>query len=224
MNRWLFFWISALTGLLLVLFGLLVPAHLRAVDSSLLEKAGGKSHTLVDQGLALTAENNLGAAQLVLQASKRTSLPDWEKLDAAAGALGRAHPEFLVWGGPEQHLGILFGTTTGANAKPEPLTDFVIRLANRSRVIELLGASPRPGVQELLRSRSLTNTTMFPPSQSASGQAFDAAVSVTSLLVDEGQLSPGLSNIVVQSAVVANHGQNPQVLETLLLDFMSLGQ
>src|SRR5215831_5222302 len=128
MNRWLIFWISALTGLLLVLFGLLVPVHLRAVDSRLLEKAGGKSSTLIDKGLALAEEKNLGAAQLVLQASKRTSLPDWEKLDAAAGTLAKEHPEFLVWGGPQEHMGILFGTSS-ASPNPQPLTDFVIRLA-----------------------------------------------------------------------------------------------
>src|SRR5262249_12531018 len=81
-----------------------------------------------------------------------------------------------------------------------------------------------PAVQELLRCRALTNTVIFPPSQSSSGQAFDAALSSCGLLLDEGRLTTGFSNVVFTLASQANRGGNTQPLEQVLMDFMSLGQ
>jgi len=75
----------------------------------------------------------------------------------------------------------------------------------------------------LLRCRTLTNTVIFPPSQSSAGQAFDAALSSCALLLDEGRLTPGFSNAVFTLASQANRGGNTQPLEQVLLDFMSLG-
>jgi len=91
-------------------------------------------------------------------------------------------------------------------------------------VLELLRLSQRPGVQDLLRTRELTNTTIFPPSQSASGQAFDAALCVCGLLLEEGRLTTALSNSIVVLARNANGGGSPQPFEQVLIDLMSLGQ
>src|SRR5579862_4236390 len=60
------------------------------------------------------------------------------------------------------------------NAQPpadssQPFTDFIIRQENRDAALAQLRESPVPAVQELLRSRSLNNTALFPPSSSASG-------------------------------------------------------
>jgi len=79
-------------------------------------------------------------------------------------------------------------------------------------------------VFELLRCRELTNTVLFPPSHSASGQALDAAVSVCGLLLDESHFSPSLSNAIYTLAIDANDRRNSQPLEQFLLDLMSLGQ
>jgi hypothetical protein len=79
-------------------------------------------------------------------------------------------------------------------------------------------------VLELLRCRELTNTVLFPPSHSASGQALDAAVSVCGLLLDENHFAAGLSNSVYALAIEANERHNSQLLEQFLLDLMSLGQ
>jgi hypothetical protein len=79
-------------------------------------------------------------------------------------------------------------------------------------------------VLELLRCRTLTNTVIFPPSLSSSGQAFDAALSVCGLLLSEGQVTNSLSGAISALAAEANRGGNTQPLEEVLLSFMSLGQ
>ena len=83
---------------------------------------------------------------------------------------------------------------------------------------------PVPTVQELLRCRALTGTTLFTPSQSASGQAFDVAVTICGLLVEEGRLTTGLSENIFKLASAANRGGSSQPLEQVLMDLMSLGR
>ena len=98
-----------------------------------------------------------------------------------------AHPEneSLFPGGP---------TVTPAT----PVTTLVIQAANRQRVLTYLEATGSPAVRELLGARSLTNTVLFPASASASGQAFDAAVSVCGLLLAGDHLTPGLRDTVLE--------------------------
>jgi hypothetical protein len=109
-------------------------------------------------------------------------------------------------------------------AAPEPITEIVIRFENREKVLAQLRKSSQPAVEELLRCRELTNTTVFPPSSSTSGQPFDAALSICGLLLDGNHLHAGLKQTIFKLAAESNRGGNPQRLEQVLLDLMSVGQ
>lgn len=225
MNRWVFILLCAILGLLMLGVGLLVPAHLRAVDRSVLEAAGKNTPTLVERGLALIEKKNLGAAQVISQAAQTRRLPDCEKLAAAVEQLSVQQPDLIPLGHDETGLHILFGIDRVApGSKTGPITDFLVRQQNRQQALNLLRASANPVVQELLRFRTVTNTAIFSPSQSASGQALDTAVSVCGLLIERGRLSTSLSNAVLVLAADANSGRATTPLEQLLLDLMSLGQ
>jgi hypothetical protein len=229
----MFVWCLVL-GLMMLVCGLTVPAHLRAVDSSILQKAGRNSPALVEHGLELVHQNNLGAAQLTLRAAKEHGLPDWERLDLAVNSLASQHPEWQVWGGGLAHLDAIFNSSrlepTSSNVPATngnsilPLTEWAVRFENRTRVLELLRVSQQPAVQELLRFRSVTNTAFFPPSESASGQALDTAIAICGLLFEEGCVGSSLSNSIFSAAAQANRGGNTERLEQMLMDFMSLGQ
>ena len=225
MSRWVTSLVCTTLGLVMLAFGLVIPAHLRAVDEGVIEKAGVKTQSLVSRGLTLAANNQLGAAQLLSQVALQEHLRGREKLEFAVNELARQHPAWVVWGGPEPHFESIFAKQDRA---PEtlsgPFTEYVIRLENRERVLGILSASSRPGVQELLQVRLLTNTVFFPPSSSSAGQALDAALSICGLLMDGDHLSPGLSNSITSFASAANHGGDTQRFEQVLLDFMSLGQ
>ena len=221
----------------MLLCGLLVPIHLRAVDACVLQRAGAATSGLVERGLALVGERNLGAAQMISQAAADENLNGREKLAAAVFALATNHFDGAVLGCEEPRLQKLFAGTAATGS--EPFTELIIRQENRTRVIESLRTSTRPGVQELMQCRGLTNTIFFPASTSTSGQAFDAALSICGLLMEEGKLTPGLSNAVQAAAVQANQGSEApadstrsgasnaaptEPLEQILLDLMSLGQ
>jgi hypothetical protein len=247
--RWIWFWLFALLGVVVLACAWVVPAYLRATDLTVVEKAGKNTLTLVDRGLQLIKEDKLGPAELLLEAARFEGIPDRAELGLAVTNLALAHPDWKVWGGGEGHFAVLFGTNsrprktlgppgssetpsaTGvgdeksrADAESEPLTEWVVRLGNREKVLNLLKASPKPLIQELFRTRTLTNTVIFPAAESSSGQAFDAAIGVCGLLLSEADLNSSLRNALFNAASAANHGGNSQVLEEMLFDFMSLGQ
>jgi hypothetical protein len=222
MSRWVCLTLCVVLGLLMLVCGLLVPMHLRAVDAGVLKMAGRNTPSLVERGLALAKGGNLGAAELLLQAARQEVLPEREVLRFAVTNLAQQHQGWQSWGGGDDHLQVLF---EGKEPRPvgfEPLTDWAVRLQNRETALEFLRASHSPAVQELLRCRELTNTVLFPPSLSASGQALDAALVIGGLLLEERSLTPGLSNAVLVLAGQAR--SNSQPLEQVLLDLMSLGQ
>jgi hypothetical protein len=212
----------AILGLLMLAGGLLVPMHLRAVDGSVLRKAARKTPTLIERGLTLVSEKKLGAALLLSRAGKAEGLAGNEKLTAAVTNLAIRNPGLELWGSSEPRLETLFGTEGKRETNWVAITDFLVGEANRTRVLALLRVSSRPLARELLNTRVVTNTVIFPPAQSSSGQAFDAALSVCGLLLEEGHLNAGLSNTFF-SLAYGSHA-NPQPFEEALLDLMSLGQ
>lgn len=225
MSRWVTSLVCAILGLVLLAAGFMIPAHLRAVDQSVLQKAGKSTPSLITKGLELVSQNQLGAAQLLTQAAQMVRVPGREKLEFGTAELARQHPAWVVWGGPEPRFESIFQKDSELqNPGFDPFTEYVIRLENRERVLGILSVSRRPAVQELLQIRTLTNTVIFPPSGSSAGQALDAAISICGLLAEGDHLSLGLSNTVFRLAASANHGPSAQPLEEVLLDLMSLGQ
>jgi len=225
MNRLTGFLMCAIPALLILACGLMVPAHLRSVDACVLKEAGRHTTGLVKQGLAFVEQENLGAAQLILEAAQEQRVPEQRGLSLAVSGLAMQHPRWLVWGGGDARLDRLFASDPHLpKSGTEPFTEFLVREDNRAVVLELMGASPLPAVQELLRCRALTNTVIFSPSRSASGQILDTALAVCGLLLERGRLSGGLSNAVFTLALTTNLGGEPQRLEQVLLDLMSLGQ
>jgi len=224
-RRLIWFLICTIAGILLLVGGLVMPAHLRAVDVSILEQAGRNTPTVIEQGLALVRQNKLGAAHLLLQAAQAENLSDRQRLALALTNSATQHPRWLAWGGGDARLERVFDSDAALpKSGSEPITDFLVRTENRAVVLALLQDSRLPAVQELLHCRALTNTMIFSPSQSASGQALDTALAVCGLLLEGGHLKVGLADAVFQLAAQSTLGGDPQRLEQVLLDLMSLGQ
>jgi hypothetical protein len=223
MSRWIYFTGMVVLGLLLIACGLIIPAHIRAVDATVLRAAGSRTPSLTELAAQFLKETQPGPANLLLQVAKQEGLTDRNQATEASAELASRQPLLRFWGGPEPRLQA-FADLPKPSAPNEPFTDFVVRTENRTRALSILQGSPAPGVKELLRCRNLTNTVLFPPSRTSSGQAFDTAIAVSSLLLVEDRLNPAFSNQLVTLAFRVNRGENPHRLEQALLDIMSLGQ
>jgi hypothetical protein len=233
MSRWIAFFICAVLGLITLFWGLMMPVHLRALDSSVMAKAGRKSMSLTEEGLKLLQEKKLGPAQLLFRGGQTAEIPDVKKLGQAADDLAIQQLELQVWGSSESGpIGAFFKSSAGSIQwqpgqpllPPEPFMEFIIRSENREKALELLSSSTNPLTIELLKTRTVTNTTIFTPSQSASGQAFDAIIYTCSLLAESGHVTSTLSNGVFALAAKANERGDVQVLEQFLVELTSLAQ
>jgi hypothetical protein len=199
-NRWLWFGLCAAFAGLMLLCGWLIPMHLRAVDPAILERAGAETPSLIDRGVALARDKHPDSARLLLEAAQSEN----------------------ITGAGEVALALSSPALTGA--APVPATEYVIRLENRERILDSLSASASPGIRELMRCRELTNTVLFPPSSSAAGQAFDAALCVWGQLLTDNSITPGLRDALLERAGTANSGGDTEPLENMAMDMMSLGQ
>jgi len=220
---WPFFWICSVLGLVLVAGGVLLPAHLRGLDAVVVQSAGQNGVTLPGVVQAFAEGKRLGVAELLLQAGQIAKTPGCESLNAALAERLRQYPKARFWGDKATQE-----NQSDSNFRPEDqdssFASFIIRRENRETALMQLGGSKNPDVQELLRSRSLTQTVMFSPSGSAAGQAFDAAVCTAGLLLENGHLTPGLSSNIMSAVRLARQGGGTQPWEMLLLDFTSLGE
>jgi hypothetical protein len=232
MKRWVYFSLSFVAAAALFAVGWLLPIHLRAVDSSVLQRAGEKTPGLLERGTSLANENKIGPAKLLLQAAQQEKISNGAALRQTIEASATAHPERQILG-EEPHSKLFldfaqnnFSQTKKPSASDEtiPFTGLIIKSENRAEALEALNRSASPVVRQLLRCRTLTNTVLFPPSQSASGQAFDATVATCGLLIEEQHLSRGLSDEISSSSLAALRGESSKPLEQILLDVMSLGQ
>ena len=222
MKRWVSFTLCVVLGLLLLLCGWLIPAHLRAVEEPVLSQAGRNSTSLVGRGVSLAHIGQYGAGEMILRAAQSERLPDTNDLSSALEAEAKKYPAMKSWGVSIPLLRAYFPKAPRTNDLN--VTDFVVREENRKKALNVLSASKNPSVQALLHTRSLTNTTTFAPSQAPGGEAFDAAVVITGVLVDMERVPAGLSKEVESAATQANQTGNSDALEQILLDVLSLGQ
>jgi hypothetical protein len=222
MKRWVSFSLCALLGLLLLLCGWLIPAHLRAVEEPVLKQAGLNSASVVGRGVNLVHVGQYGPGEMMLHAAQRAKFSDTNDLVAALDNEGKKAPAVKLWGAQPGTLRNYFPK----NPKPTDtnFTDFVVREENRAKALDTLGKSKQPAIQALIQSRTLTNTTTFAPSQSPGGEAFDAAVVITGLLVDQNKITPALSQDIESAATQASQTGKSEALEQTLLDMLSLGQ
>ena len=217
--------VAALLGLALLLGGWLLPIHLRAVEFSVLERAGKRTPTLAAAGLASVKAQQPGPARWLLTAARLGQDPEADALAAALAQLARAQPVVDVWGAPAPAWSSVLGAAPQlVKDTPEPFSDVVLRVENRAALLDYLAASPHPGLAGLLALRRLTNTVIFPPSTSASGQALDAAIAIGGMLLESELVAPALAESVQQLAATAAKGGSTEPVELMLLDFMSLGQ
>ncbi len=198
--------------------GLLMPAHWSAEDAGVLRAAGQGTTPLIDRTKSLASENHLGAAAFMAQAAQTENIPGAQALTATLKNLVTQNPSAFFWGTDT-------GTERIFNSNPSAsLTEFLIQRQNREAALAELENSPNRTVAELLRTRSLNNTTALPASTSDSGQAFDAAVGICGLLLESNKLSKGLGDDISDFASQANNVGNSAPLERTLMDFLSLGQ
>jgi len=223
MNRLFRFFMWTICGCVLLLCALLIPAHFRAVDGRIIERAGVGTPSLIQQALSFLNVEKLGPARLLAVAAQLLNVHGHEQLSVTIAQALRLHPKLAAFGGPDPIIEKL-GDVVATPLERRPIIEILLQGPFRERLIDSLQASRRPGVQEILNNRALTNTVQFASATSPSGQPFAAVISLTALLAQEDHFTPALREKIEFLAHHANHGGSVDSLETVYLDLLSLGQ
>ena len=225
MKRQILFFICLIFGVALIGWAWLLPSYLRAVDSQVIAEAGEDTPSLVTEGLRLVNLEKIGPARMLLLAAQRVDLPMKERLDQAVTSFAAAHPEVLPLGGSDPVLEQLFQMDRAQEKTgSQPIFDLLLPQETRAKLLAVLQSSRRPGVQEILKTRSLTNTVEFPPALSSSGQPLDTAIILTALLFQGDHFTASLRDAVELIAAAANRGHDVRPLEMFHLNLLSLGK
>jgi len=211
-------------GLLAVLVALFVPAYLRSVDAMVITQAGVSSPNLMAEATEQARLDRLGPAVLLAQAAMAAELPD-----AAAAVEGlqrqRAQqPVPAVWGRSDSLLKQVCWLPGQTPPPGETVIEVILPEPQRRALERFLLTLRRADVQEVLRARGLTQTALFPPVNSASGQALDAALLLTGLLLQAETFQPTLRQQVEELAATANQTGDTAPLELWCLNVTSLAK
>lgn len=224
------FWITTFLICSAVLLGcaLLVPAHFRAVDASVIEsvgrgKPGAAAPTLVEEVLMLLSTEKLGPARLLWRAAQAESVPHSEQLGVVITRYATENPSLVALGGAAPILDKVDLGQTGA-VTPLPIIDLLTRRTARQEALRMLQATRRPGVHQMLLNRNLTNTVHFPSAASSAGQALEAAILTAALLNQGDYFRPAFRDAIDWLAMRANKGDDSSSLELVYLDLLSLGR
>src|SRR5690348_126339 len=127
MNRRIGFIICLLLGLLMLLCGWLIPAHLRAVEASVLRQAGHGTASLAGRGVSLVHIGQLGAAEILLRAAQHADVPDANDLASSIATEAKKYPGWQAWGVNGPAARAYFPKPPKASGTNElSFTDFVV--------------------------------------------------------------------------------------------------
>ncbi|HWN94565.1 MAG TPA: hypothetical protein VNT99_06010 [Methylomirabilota bacterium] len=215
-------------GALLLCCALLVPAHFRALDAAVIESAGkgrvgASTPTLVEEGITFLSVEKLGPAKVLFRSAQAEGVQRSALLSGGIAQFTRENPSLVALGGAAPLLDNAEVAPRSAT-EPQPIVDLLARRVPREKAFQFLQQSRRPGVQHMLQNRALTNTILFPPAMSSSGQALDAAILTAALLYQGDHYTATFRDAFEYLAMHANRGADPGPLELIYLDLLSLGR
>lgn len=223
-DGWISFF-SILGGLLLLLGGGALPAHLRSVDREVLEVAARGTRGLVEVAEAELGEERLGTARMLLEAARSAeagAAADVDERLARLGDLEERAPARARWGGVSPWLDQRVGELVPKSAvRGHAVLQWMLPLPVRQALNRSLASSSDPTVMALLACRQVKETSIFSPVGSAAGQPLEAALLTGASLAEVGRLHAGLARELERVATAAVQGKGTLPLENGLLDLLS---
>jgi len=202
---------------------LLVPAQLRCLDEEAVVRAGAPTRTVLVEAAEQLRLDKPGLAVLLVKAGVAADVPGAAQASQELEAQMAARPVPAVWGPTDSLLQQVCGKD-GLKTDAGSVLEVILPSSRRAAALEFLQSLRRADDREVLRHRELANTVAFPPVSSASGQALDAAVLLTGLLMQAEAMRPALRQEIEVLAATANRGGDSTPIERVYLDLSSLAK
>ncbi len=212
-------------GLAVICLAWLTPVHLKAVSTAVLDRAGETTPSVARFGEQLLDSEKLGSAQLVLQAAQQVKDPATAKLEQGIQQMETRRPEWVAWGGWDPFLDPLFNLKENTGrSESTPVLNFFITEKARSSLRTFLANSRSLGVQSVLQTREILNTSQFVPATKPGGEALDSVILLTALLYQGEHLSAPLQRELRGLADAAVQRKQMGDLESFYIDLLSIGK
>jgi len=218
--------------MVLLLAGLFVPAHYRAVDWEVLQIAGEGTPGRVELGDEFLGGGQAGPASLMYRASH-----DAGGKEGAAAGVGMERVSAMVsrgggvelWGRTNAWLDQCCGSAARSNHGSEreesqvgvPVLQWLLPSESRASLLRRMEGSTEAAVMALIGARRLKETVILPPVSSASGQPMDAGLLLASAMVEQQRGKAGIALELERGAMAATQGRGSEGLESTLLDLLA---
>lgn len=210
-----------LISIVLATSALLVPAHIRSVDASVVELAGARARSVEDKIWEAVNAAHVGPAQRYMQATHSRHTAQ----QAHIQQLLQTNPDFAISGGPNHHFEAVLKQSLRRHSSDTVIPQLLPR-SERAALAATLIASHNRNVVALLQIRHLSGLLRLHPASHPAGAPYDAGVLTLALLIESGQFQPAFAQQIGNLAILAA-GNQPQAIlacEDLIIDTLSLGR
>ncbi len=210
-------------GIVAICVAMLMPVYLRSVDESVIERAGALTRGLLAEASEQARLDKPGLAMNLVRAARLAGVPQSDQAIEALQQHLASRPTSPVWGGTDSLLQQVCGA--GAlNTSADSVLAVILPAQQRAAILRFLQTLRRGDVQEVLANRALKDPAVFPPVASASGQALDAGILLTGLLLQADAIRPTMRQEIERYAALANRGGDSSAIELVYLNLSSLAK
>lgn len=214
----------------LALLGVLIPAHIGVIDDEVLHYIALRSDGIDSIAKSILENGHVGQAELLAQAVEFAGATDHvASIRKMVIQIKEANEEYVCFGGPAPYLKwIIEKAGYKISSFQDECRNSIIRLflnpQIRDTALTLLRDTRNPTIIELLKSRFITHTTIFPPATTPAGRALDAAIIIMALLAYEKSLDPQFRTVLEDLASGVARGRYTGPLEAIYLDILAIAQ
>lgn len=210
---------------LLAATAILVPAHVRTVDQSVLE-LGANAGTSPSEAIAVVLNAaQVGPAQRLIEATQ-FGPSERSQFQAQIDGLLTKSPQFAISGGADPTFQDFLELTQITEAKNNAVVPLLLPRSERASLSGTLSESSNANVAALLAIRNQSGLLRLHPANHAAGAPYDSGVLTLALLIEGGHFRPDLAQqigaLAAQSAL--NTPAAIRACEDLVIATLSLGR
>ena len=201
--------ILLLVATALAAIGLLFPAHLRSVDSSVLQWAGEQERSAADKAWEVVNAAHIGPAQRIATATDLDE-PTLKELQQRVNILLARNGQYQISGGPAPYFETFLSSAHPTGLKrdtPNAVLSLLLPRAERRQLVATLAESSNANIAALLSTRNLSGLIRLHPADHPAGAPYDAGVLSLALLIQGNYFKPGLAQeigVMAQEAAAGN--------------------
>ncbi len=202
--------ILLLIAALLAVIGFMFPAHLRSVDSSVLQWAGQQERSAADKAWEVLNAAHIGPAQRITAATNLDESTRHE-LQQRVNILLARNGQYHISGGPAPYFEAFLSNAHPTGLKrdtPNAVLSLLLPRSERRQLVATLSESSNANIAALLSTRNLSGLIRLHPADHAAGAPYDAGVLSLALLIQGNYFKPGLAQEI---GVLANEATSGNV-------------